>query len=632
MKNKVFISLLALTLSLSLFSSMNYVKAELTSEDVSVEDEAFVADKTITYEADKQYTSLTFIIELEDAGEYSGQVLNGSNTFKCNQVDSTHLTCTTTNLQKGEIEIQLHNNDGSGNIGEVSVKMSMSSSSSTSTVDNIAVGEDLASLDLHFEDNVLVGSWTDTDLGNINVKIINVDSSETIMNDTVEGQEFRCDIPAYTKNIMVTIVPSSSANVEGAGKSIVLEVKDSANATVTYEDIDYTNKSSITVKSTLNDSYSVVVFDNEAQIYKADLRASGSYEDEIPLSEDGENNIKYYLVDANGNMYSTSKTIIKDTVGPALTFDYEYDNRATTSNVIELSGSVKDYETLTVNETPVDVTTDGSFTCNVSLHLGNNEIIFTALDIAGNETVTTFNITMVEKQLNPLPIIFTGIVALAIIGYFGYKKIKERPKKENANKKKTVKEKKPEKETPYKVPLKVKWERLKRNKRAYNIFEWIIVIIASLYTFFGLIYVSRSSSPSMEPTLMTNDMIIENRLAYVVHDIKRGDIVSIHRAGDSIMEAWGKRVIGLPGETVSFKDGYVYIDGELLEEDYIDDDIETNCQKTFTVPEGCYFVLGDNREVSNDSRFWDNPYVKESDIIAKYMFSIPTHYIFDLLK
>ena len=108
------------------------------------------------------------------------------------------------------------------------------------------------------------------------------------------------------------------------------------------------------------------------------------------------------------------------------------------------------------------------------------------------------------------------------------------------------------------------------------------------------------------------------------HDVHRGDVVVFQRppnfepnnpkaAKDLI-----KRVIGLPGETVTIRDGKVYINDstEPLRDDF--------CPETpvgdfgpYEVPEGCYFMLGDNRNVSKDSRYWLNPYVEKDKIIGK---------------
>lgn len=115
----------------------------------------------------------------------------------------------------------------------------------------------------------------------------------------------------------------------------------------------------------------------------------------------------------------------------------------------------------------------------------------------------------------------------------------------------------------------------------------------------------------------------------MAHNPERGDMISFKHVNDEgKTEVYGKRVIGVAGDEIRFVDGYVYINGEKSVEEYIEKDVETNCIRTFTVPEGTVFVLGDNREVSYDSRYWEEPYVQCSDIISKYMFSIPIHVFF----
>ena len=85
-----------------------------------------------------------------------------------------------------------------------------------------------------------------------------------------------------------------------------------------------------------------------------------------------------------------------------------------------------------------------------------------------------------------------------------------------------------------------------------------------------------------------------------------------------------KRIIGMPGDTVSFKDGDIYVDDVKCVEDYLSYDTETNTlqrDETFEVPEGSFFVLGDNRNDSVDSRYWDDPYVKREELRGKYLYS-----------
>ena len=74
------------------------------------------------------------------------------------------------------------------------------------------------------------------------------------------------------------------------------------------------------------------------------------------------------------------------------------------------------------------------------------------------------------------------------------------------------------------------------------------------------------------------------------------------------------------------------INGQYCDETaYIPSDVETNCSKEFEVPQGCYFMLGDNREVSYDSRYWNNPYISKECILGKYMGQIDFSFQFDIL-
>ena len=94
--------------------------------------------------------------------------------------------------------------------------------------------------------------------------------------------------------------------------------------------------------------------------------------------------------------------------------------------------------------------------------------------------------------------------------------------------------------------------------------------------------------------------------------------LNINYTGNTNYDTWSN--------DVSFADGKVLVNGEALDEsNYLDDTIITECEYTYDVPNGCVFVLGDNRQDSNDSRYWSNPYVSISSIKAKLMFVIPIH-------
>lgn len=133
-----------------------------------------------------------------------------------------------------------------------------------------------------------------------------------------------------------------------------------------------------------------------------------------------------------------------------------------------------------------------------------------------------------------------------------------------------------------------------------------------------------AKSGSMEPAIRTGDVVLCNKLVYKIREPKRGDIVTFSVDGKT--EKYCKRIVGLPGETIRFLDGKVYIDNILLDESsYIGAEVWTDCDESFMVPEDSYFVMGDHREDSFDSRFWQEPYVKRNQIHAQVIFVLPTH-------
>lgn len=113
---------------------------------------------------------------------------------------------------------------------------------------------------------------------------------------------------------------------------------------------------------------------------------------------------------------------------------------------------------------------------------------------------------------------------------------------------------------------------------------------------------------SMEPNFPDGEYLLTEKVSYYYSEPARGDVVVFKPPISD--DEFIKRVIGLPGETVSVRDGKIYINGELLEEDYIDGALYTGTGsfltegKEYTVPEGLYFVFGDNRPHSSDSRMW----------------------------
>lgn len=132
-------------------------------------------------------------------------------------------------------------------------------------------------------------------------------------------------------------------------------------------------------------------------------------------------------------------------------------------------------------------------------------------------------------------------------------------------------------------------------------------------------YQCDGSTGSMENTIEPGDDLFGLRLAYVFSEPQRGDII-IFKFPDDESEKYVKRIIGLPGETVTITEGKIYIDDSEtpLKEDYLKEEwVRATGPFEFTVPQDAYLVLGDNRNDSYDARYWENTYVTEDAIIGK---------------
>ena len=134
-------------------------------------------------------------------------------------------------------------------------------------------------------------------------------------------------------------------------------------------------------------------------------------------------------------------------------------------------------------------------------------------------------------------------------------------------------------------------------------------------------------SGSMEQTIMTGDRIIAFRLSYIFGEPQRHDIVILPDPDNLRGDLYIKRIIGMPGETIFIVDGNVYIVpegqsvGEPLEEPFLDPYDPPRCNfGPITIPENSFFVMGDNRNNSQDSRHWDNQFVCEDSILGRAIF------------
>ena len=182
-------------------------------------------------------------------------------------------------------------------------------------------------------------------------------------------------------------------------------------------------------------------------------------------------------------------------------------------------------------------------------------------------------------------------------------------------------------------------ENEKKKSPLRDVLEFLLPIVLALIIALGLktfVFANaKVPSGSMLDTIQIGDMVIASRLEYQFNDPERYDIVIFkfpddvakHEADSSVeVRYFVKRVIGLPGETVSIVNGVVYVektDGTTVQ---VSDEYVTACEPSgdfgpYHVPENCYFVLGDNRNTSDDSRYWTTTnYVDRDLIIGKVKF------------
>lgn len=163
----------------------------------------------------------------------------------------------------------------------------------------------------------------------------------------------------------------------------------------------------------------------------------------------------------------------------------------------------------------------------------------------------------------------------------------------------------------------------------------IMVVIMFAYVlvyFFG--QTRTNVGQSMEPTLSGGDTVLLNDLSYRLKGPSRGDVIAFRPGGTSSSHTYIKRVVGLPGETIQIKEGMIYINDQvyLEQKDFPAIEEAGLAEEPITLGTSEYFVLGDNRNNSEDSRYADIGCVEEKDIEGKVWFVISPKEHFGFVK
>ena len=168
-----------------------------------------------------------------------------------------------------------------------------------------------------------------------------------------------------------------------------------------------------------------------------------------------------------------------------------------------------------------------------------------------------------------------------------------------------------------------KEHRIKKVKLIIRILIWAVILAAVITAAWAIttycVEKTNMTGSSMESTLSDGDRIIINRMSYLKSDPERFDVIVFEKNGKEHSYYGIRRVIGLPGETVQIIDGEVYINGELLEEVVEVERMQVSglAEEPIVLDDDEFFVLGDNRNQSEDSRFNSMGNVAREEIIGK---------------
>lgn len=587
--------------------------------------------KEVSVNIPDNYAECTFTLQYENE-EYAPdnvELFSPNKKAYAFTVDSVsgNVSCTVQNVTAGEWMVKATKMfPASAEIKEIckiTVSVKSSNSAAKDVTGDISLSKEISGLTYYWKDESIVVTWTDESVGNVDVTVTDSKTLKILGNEKVKQMYYECYVGDSVDEIILSVVPATSSGISGAEVTYVVKNDYDPDANIVFDSSEYINTTTRHGVATVGEQYTLKYVDNGNIVGASGKLEVGDNDFEVPVTE-GDNDLIVYVVDENGNMKSFTDFVIVDTVPPVLKIEDDITGTSTYDNSISFSGNVSDFETLFNGTQEVEVDERGYFDVTATLREGNNEITLVATDKAGNEATYTAYVEMLVKKapaINPIQIAGIVILIIAIVllvifiikkrsGGGGSKKGKKMPHFEEDDDEEEAEEKsEPEKSEPI----------IDKGM----LFCSIIILIGCLFLSLFVVQFTHVESGSMEPTIMTGEFTIVNKLAYLNKEPQRGDVIAFK--SEEFNKYLLKRIIGVPGDEIEFHDGYVYINGLICDESaYLDEDVETNCDKSFTVPDGSYFVMGDNREHSTDSRFFKAPYILKDDIMGRvfYHFSL----------
>ena len=612
-------------LSLILFAMfLSFPVASKAEEKITENGEQIIKD--VSVKIPDNYTECTFTLQYEN-DKYAPDNVEllspnrTSYTFTTDPV-SGDISCTVQNVVAGEWMVKATKMFSESaeikEICKITVNVKSSNSAAKDVTGEISLSKEISGLTYYWKDDNIVVTWTDESVGNVDITVTDSKTLKILGNEKVKQMYYECYVPDSVDEIILSVVPATSSGISGAEVTYVIKNDYNPDASIVFDSSEYINTVTRHGVASVGEQYSLKYVDNGNIVGASGKLEIGDNDFEVPVTE-GDNDLIVYVVDKNGNMKSFTNSVIVDTVPPVLKIEDDMTGTSTYNNSISISGNVSDFETLYNGTQEVEVDERGFFDATATLRAGNNEITLVATDKAGNETTYTAYIEMLvksPKKFNPLQI--TGIIIFVIVSIFLVAYIIKKGNHKVGSKKN---EKMPRFEKNGTTETEEKSDAMQPEPLIDKgiLFCSIIILTGCLFLSLFVVQFTYVKSGSMEPTIMTGEFTIVNKLSYLNKTPQRGDVIAFK--SEEYNRFLLKRIIGIPGDEIEFHDGYVYINGIICDESaYLDKDIETNCDKCFTVPNNSYFVMGDNREHSTDSRFFELPYILEDDIMGRVFY------------